>query len=248
MLTSAFDIITDAMRECGALGSVDTPDGNDSRDGVRKLNDILEDATLNRMMTPALLEQSLSWPAFAAFRAIGEVTPLPPNTYNLPRPMRIEQASYINPGSTSEIGIKVIQQDDFAKMRSKMELGTVRYLYYRPDMPQGTIFVLNIPVQTITLKIWYVRAFLLFENPQTQIQLLPGYRRWLKYTLAVEMAPQWTRREASATIQRMAKQSEANIKRQNIQALHLPQDPNFPSQLTQRAGKLSADVRLGDDL
>jgi hypothetical protein len=248
MLTSAFDIITDAMREIGALGSVDNPDGNDARDGVRKLNDILEDTTLNRMMTPAMLEQSLSWPAFASSRAIGEVTPLPPNTFGLPRPMRIEEASYINPGSTSEIKIKVIQQDEFAKMRSKQEQGTIRYLYYRPDFPQGTIFVLNTPVQAITLKIWYVRAFPLFDNPQTQLQLLPGYRRYLKYTLAVEMAPQWTRREASATIQRLAAQAEANIKRQNIQALHLPQDPNFPSRLTQRAGALSADVRLGDDL
>jgi hypothetical protein len=248
MLTSAFDIITDAMRECGALGAVDQPDGNDARDGVRKLNDILEDATLNRMMTPALLEQSLTWPAFASSRGIGEVTPLPPNTYNLPRPMRIEEASYINPGSTSEIKLKVLQQDEFIKIRDKENQGTPRYLYYRPDFPQGTIFLTNVPVQTITLKIWYVRAFALFANPQTQIQLLPGYRRWLKYTLAVEMSPQWTRREASPTLQRLAQKSMANIKHQNIQALHLPQDPNFPTQLTQRAGALSADVRLGDDL
>jgi hypothetical protein len=248
MLTSAFDIITDAMRECGALGAVAQPKGNDARDGVRKLNDIIEDATLNRMMTPALLEQSLSWPAFAQSRAIGEVTPLPPNTYGLPRPMRIEEASYINPGSTSEIKIKVIQQDEYTKIRDKLTQSAIRYLYYRPDFPQGTLFVQPIPVQTVTLKIWYVRALLLFENPQSEIQLLPGYRRFLKYTLAVEMAPQWTRREASATIQRMAAQAKANIKRQNIQALHLPQDPNFPSRLTQRAGALVADVRLGDDL
>ena len=232
------------MRLVRALGSVDQPSGNDARDGNRVLNNILEQISLERQMALTLREESVSWPAFAAFRGIGEVTPLPPGSYNLPRPLRIEKAAYVS--GTSDTPIEPIQQDQYADYRAKQTQGSPLWIYYRADVPQGTIFLLPIPVTSITLKIWYQQAFAVFETPQSQIDLAPGYRKYLTYQLGVEMAPQWTKRDASLTVQKIAVTSKADIKRMNVQRLHLPQDPNFPAALTQRFGGKGVDIRRGD--
>jgi hypothetical protein len=246
MLISANEILTDALRLIRAIGAVDIAQGNDAVDGVRILNDVIEQLSLERQMTRALRQEAVTWPAFAAFRGIGEVSPLPPGSFNIPRPLRIEKANYLS--GTSEIYLQVIQQDQFADYRSKDTNGPPRYLYYRPDMPQGTIFLLPIPVVTTTVNLFYMQVMATFAEGSSQLDLAPGLRKVLVYNCAVEMAPQWTGRAANQTVQAIAIKSKADYKRNNVQELHLPQDSNFPVTLNSYSRNRTFSIREGDQL
>jgi hypothetical protein len=210
------------MRLVGALGSGQTPDGDETGNALSILNGILDQWSTERQMISALSRVSNSWAGGLASKLIGLDSPQPPGSIAVTRPIRIEQASATI--GSSEYVMDSLDETGYARYDSKGSQGTPGQFYYRATAPMGEIFILPIPAQSIILNLWIWIPFGTFATPGSEMDLPPTYEKALKYALAVELCLEWTGREASATVIQGMIDAKANIKRINAPVIRIPQE------------------------
>lgn len=222
MAVKAIDVIKDAMRLVNALGAGQPVSGEDTANALRILNGILDQWSTERQMISALSRITNSWAGALQSKLIGIDTPQPPGSIAVTRPIRIEQAS-VTIGSTEYI-LQSLDEAGYAMYPLKTQQGTPNTFYYRATVPMGEIFLLPIPVTSVLLNLWFWVPFGTFALPASEMDLAPTYQKALKYCLAVEMAMEWTGREAPGSVYQIMIDTKASIKRINAPVIRIPQE------------------------
>ena len=144
------------------------------------------------------------------------------------RPMRIEQAKVLlypsvngttitlTPG-TLVLPLRDLTMSEFAGLRLR-ELPNQwpTGFYDSGSYPCRDISVWPVPTQQNAIELWLWDPLMVYNNLDAQLNLPPGYERYLRFKLAVEMAPEFGK-ELSQTIITSMQEAEANIKRINQQ-------------------------------
>lgn len=148
------------------------------------------------------------------------------------RPMRIEQIklilypviTYVNnePVITENqqtlfLPIEMLDDQEYASIRVRAlrnQWPTV--VYDNGNWPVRTLSFWPIPTQTNGVEIWMWDPLSLYENLDQELNLPQGYERYLRFKLAVEIAPEFGK-EVSPAVLKGLEEAEKNVKALNQQ-------------------------------
>lgn len=203
-MSTALDIITSAMRKAGILTKSESPSADEAQDGLEMLNDLLASNANDGLFVYARTLES-----FTLSSGVSDYTIGTGGTFNTTRPVFIASA-YVRTGEI-DYPLSIIQDTDYADIGLK-SIGSIPYwLNYTNGFPLGTIKLYPVPSAGWTL-------FLLTEKPMSEftlnqtVSLPPGWMRYLKNQLALEMAPEYGQPVPAETVE-IAGKAMAAIKR-----------------------------------
>ena len=205
-------LIDRSLRLIGVIASGDSPTSDETADCLTALNGMLESWRNNRLFVHAFTESTLTMTVGDASYTIG-----PSGDLDTTRPVKIESAFMRVSGV--DYPVSVVGKDRFDMIPDKtLTSDLLEMVRYNPTMPTGTLSVWPVPsvANVLHLTLWSPVAS--FSAATDAVSLPPGYERAITYNLAIEAAPEFGR-EPSNTVQRIAMESLANIKRINSRPL-----------------------------
>lgn len=206
-MTSAIDLITSSMRLAAILASGETPTADEAIDGLKSLNDILENWSTERLTMWQLDDQQFALVPGQAAYTIG-----PGGDFNTIRPIRVSP-SFTRINGT-DFPVQTWGMAEYNQVTVKSVGGIPERMVYLNDYPLGQIILYPVPAATSTLFLSCDRVLATPVTLSTVLSFPPGYEKALRYTLAVNLCPEYGI-EPSATVQRISASSKADIKRAN---------------------------------
>jgi hypothetical protein len=208
-MPTAFQIITRAMKICGALGQNETPTSSEAADGLTSLNDMLDSWNTDRTYIYTVDQNTVPVVNGQAVYTIG-----PSGDFNITRPVKIEGAFVRINGV--DFPIKEINDQDYNSIPVKTNGGIPMYYYYDAAFPVGTLYLYPVPTEgDLYVDIW--QQLTQFTDLYTDLSFPPGYNRALNYNLAQELAPEYPVDLPPQAVQ-IAAESLANIRNRNLPA------------------------------
>jgi hypothetical protein len=206
-MSSALDLIQSSMRLAGILASGETPTADEATDGLKSLNDILENWSLeNLTVWQADNEQFALTPGVATY-TIG-----PGGDFNATRPVRIGLSFTRLNGA--DFALEQWSLDEYNCVPVK-DIGGIpeRYVYLN-EYPLGQIILYPVPAAASTLFLNTDRVLAFPLTLATTLSFPPGYERALRYALAINLAPEYGVGIPPA-VAAIAAASKGDIKRAN---------------------------------
>lgn len=182
-MTTANDIIKSAFSIAGVLSKAESPTADETQDALDTLNDLFESLSNDSLFAYARTTES-----FTLTGGDGEYTIGTGGDFNTTRPIDIISA-YVRIGTT-DYGVGIIADEDYASIVSKNTSSIPYFLNYSATYPLGTIKLYPVPPAGYTL-------YLLSEKPISTVTLTqelvlsPGWNRFLKNQMALEIAAEY---------------------------------------------------------
>lgn len=207
-MTTALDIINSALRLLQVKSSDVVLTAEEANDALEALNVMLDGWSLESLLLTHITKESFTLVPGQASYTIG-----PGGNFNTVRPVSINQATLTVSGS--DYGVTCVSFDDYAAVRLKTLSTTfVEQLYYDKTYPLGNIYLYPVPSTASTLTLYCEKELSQFSSLTESINLPNGYKRALKYALAVEIAPEY-QVSAGDDVKRIALSSLAAVKLKN---------------------------------
>jgi len=161
--------------------------------------------------------------------------------FNRARPIFIDGAGYLVPGSSPpvEIGIPVLTDLQYQAQSIKEQTGPlIASIYYNNGNDGGlaTITVWQIPTQDLTLVLYIPAAIAQFDL-SASVKLTPGYERAITFNLCREIALALGR-PITPDLNMLAVDSLGDLKRANYQS----NDLGFDLGMVQQTGKYAYNI------
>jgi hypothetical protein len=184
-------VIQAALRRIAVLDPGVTVDTNDTTTGLEAFQDLISELASEDMMIPSIAIESFDLVADQASYTIGEDGTPDKSTR---RPEDIVGA-YIRDSSDYDYPVDIVGEADYRQYRDKSLSGRPDKLWYNPTVPNGTIYLWQVPDTVETL---YIQSYKPLTDPaqlSDELEddtLIPrNYHNYLKYALAVEIAPEY---------------------------------------------------------
>lgn len=212
-MSTAFDEIKGALRLIGQLAEGEDPSPATAQDALGAFNSMLDSWSIERLSVFGTQDQVFSWPATQATRSLG---PAPSNDFIGQRPVQLSPSSYFKDPSTGisyELGF--VNQEQYNGIALKTATSTFPQVMFVNTL-SNSIEMTIYPVPTRVLEFHLVSVIALTQIDALNDQLIvpPGYRRALKFNLALEIASEFGV-EARPTVKRIAAISKRSLKRIN---------------------------------
>lgn len=240
-MVTARVIVTTALDMIGIHPAEEPLTAYQEQQGLQGLNDLIASCSLEQFFLYYTPPQSLSWPVGKQVLTWGLGGDI-----SSPRPLQIGHYAEVEvPPAGYEWPVAVLAQEHYAAIPDKqMQSAPIQAVYYAPDLPLGQLYAWPVPSQPqeLTVYPWQVlRSWPAFDD---DVLLPPGYDRFLKPALAVELAPFYDK-VASETILAIRAEAKGAIKTVNVQVPTL-QVPPFADPWMQQGSPLDiyADVRF----
>ncbi len=212
-MTTARTLITQSLKDLGAIAVGETPTADEAQDGLETLNQMIASWQTESLVVYAKNQEIFSYPVTGQ----QSYTIGPTGDFVTARPIRIDAA--LNRDANDNDYWFYVARDftDYAQLITKAvsaQLQTV--LYYDPTYPNGTIYLWPTPNDSsYRLVLWTWTSVVELAGLDDVISLPPGYERALRSNLALELAPRYGR-EVSQMLAKTAMDSKAQIKRTNV--------------------------------
>jgi hypothetical protein len=207
MSTTAHDVIRGSMRLIGAVDPGEELTADEASDGLELLNEMLESWSTERLSVYQILQENFTLVAGTASYTIGSGA-----TFNTTRPLNI-LSGFIRYSSV-DYPLAILTREEYDRIALKTTSYLPESLYYQPSVANGTIYLYGVPDYAYTLYIDSTKQLQSFTALTTTIVLPPGYKRAIRYALALEIAPEYNRKVPDAVLA-IARESKAAIKRLN---------------------------------
>ena len=206
-MTTAIDLIQSSMRLATVLASGETATADEATDGLKALNDILENWSLeNLSVWQGNNEQYTLTPNVATY-TIG-----PGGDFNATRPVRIGM-SFVRVNG-ADFPVTSWGLDEYNAVAVKNIGGIPERFVYLNEYPLGQIILYPVPATVSTLFLNTDRVLAFPLTLATNLSFPPGYEKALRYTLAVNLAPEYGVMPSPAVVA-IATASKADLKRAN---------------------------------
>jgi hypothetical protein len=208
-MTTANQIIGQALGLLGVRSSADAVPGSDAVIALERLNTLLDGWRAQSLFAYATQTITGTLPASTATRTIGPAGQLVAS----PRPTRIESMFYTS-GST-DYEVKPFTAEEYDRIPDKTITGLgPDFYYFNPGLAAGTLSFYPLASENVTLTIRLWLQVTAFADLTTDYTLSPGYLRALVYSLAEECGPDFER-EAPPSVLRTAANARTLLKRVN---------------------------------
>lgn len=210
-MTTVRDLITDSLKELGAIGIGEVPTDDEIQDGLTVLNNLLDTWRTESLMVYGENQNVFNYVGGQSVYSIGIGGDL-----NMPRPEEIG-AAYNRDTNGNDYKIYVtndyqIYSDIVAK---NVSATIVSVLWYNSSVPLGQITLWPAPSDaSFRLVLWTWQIIQEFTSIDDVIVLPRGYKRAMTYNLAVELSGRYGRNPMPSTVNG-AVTSKAQLKRIN---------------------------------
>ena len=206
MAQTVDQIVLAALRLLNVKESGETLDASEATDGLQALNELIE-----QMNTQSLFQ--------LAKKQITQVITPNDGTYtfgtggdNSTRPLEIYTAYVIDSNVTYPV--RILMNEEYSLISFKTITASYPYnIYFRKEYPLSTIEMYPVPTSAATLYLETRAALSTYTDGSDSVDLAPGYIKYLKYQLAVDISPEY--KEASPIVIETARKAKELIKRQN---------------------------------
>jgi hypothetical protein len=215
--STALQIITDALYITNAVGVDQTLTAKETSDGLRILNDLIEDWNTQNLAVYASLAQSFVTVAGQANYTIGTG-----GNWNTTRPVRIDSPAYtfIAAGNeTVSVPMVAIPREQYDLIELKSMPGPYPEMFlYENTFPLGNVALWPVPNQVLNVRLRIDTQLTQAATAATSLSFPPGYVNAFKFNLATMLAPWFGKNMATMPdIVMKAREYLANIKRANLQ-------------------------------
>jgi len=217
-------LIADAMKLIGALAAGESPTADEAKDALARVNDILEAWSLDRLMVSDVVRQAFTLTSGQQKYLWGIL-----GDWGVERPTHIFGARLItlaDPTQPLEMPLRLYTDQEWREVSMKSLTGPQpEGMWFNSSYPQAECWFWPIPnVSTLQVAIYHPMPVHDAVTLDTVLVLPPGYKRALRYALAVELAPEFGR-QLSPTIYKIAAESKAAIRDMNDRPSELRCDP-----------------------
>jgi hypothetical protein len=206
-MTTAIQLITRSMRLSGVLGKGETPDNDESQDGLAALNSMLDSFSIERLNVYYIVSEALTMvPSQATYTM----------DLNTTRPTRIEDECFIRFASI-DTALTLIDSAAYASLIAKTISSNIP-MYLFVDMQNQLVRLNFYPVPSTTAAVAYIKSWKQLQQftTLTDVIALPqGYEEMLAFNLAVRWASVEFGQMIKPEVEKIAITSKANIKRIN---------------------------------
>lgn len=211
------DLITAALQRILVLEAGSVPNADDINVGLLRLNDLIDSWATERLTIYAITRSTWTIASGTADYTVGTGA-----TVNVSRPIRPEELTvkYRDTSLTNpiEIGLSNLTADAYAAIPIKTLTSVYpTCFYYNPTYGStgfGTLTLWMIPTSASLQGVIYGPTPVSQLGLNDTISLPPGYQRFLRENLALELCPDFNV-QPSPVMMQMAAESKANIKRAN---------------------------------
>lgn len=210
--STALQIIEDALGLTNSVGVDQTLTADETSDCLRKLNDVIENWSTQKLAVYGQADQTFNTVANQATYTIGVG-----GNWSTVRPVRINEPAYATVSGITFPYMSINQHDyDLIAYKAQPGGGTDDgqcYLYVN-EYPLGLITLWPVPNVVIPITWSIDRIITQVSTAATVLTFPPGYVDTFVNVLAVRLAPLFGK-QASQDVKDQAKQSFADIKRAN---------------------------------
>ena len=205
----AFDLIKAALRLINAIAPGETPTATEANDGLVSLNDLLETMSTESLSVYGQANQTFSTVSGQATYTIGAGA-----DWDTARPINIDDAFCSLNGI--DYPVKPWSQEDYnAIILKTQQQGIVERLLYVNDNPFGLVTLYPVPADVMPITLSMRRILDSIPDLSTVLIYPPGYLLYMRYALAILMAPDYGRTVAQE-IRDVHNVAKGNISRANI--------------------------------
>lgn len=215
---SALDIIKSALRLIGVLSSGANPTADEANDALMILNQMMDEWSLERLMTYSIQRQEFTLVASQRDYTLGSG-----GDFDVVRPSELENitlVSYSNAVQPLEIPLEQITEARWQDLQLKTLTGTMPIAVYQDKgFPFRTISFYPTPtVSYLKTAIYWWKALGLFPDLNSKFSFPPGYFKALRYNLAVDLWAEWSDSPApiDPLVTQQAISTKASIKTRNV--------------------------------
>lgn len=188
-MTTALDLITDALEIDGIYAPGETISSADSARGLTVLNDMIDSWSNDSLAVYARTEISKVLTIGDSQYTVGSGGDI-----NVTRPLRVLDgygAAYVVDSNSNRYPLEVVQQDRWNLIANIVTVNSdvPTTLFYDPQYPLGVINLYPVPSQAYTLYFDALLQLTTLVSLTTSISLPPGYERAIKRNLALELWP-----------------------------------------------------------
>jgi hypothetical protein len=215
------DVITASLQDLGLISASETPTADDSQLALDRVN-----AWIDGLATQGLTVYQSSRTTWTIVSGTSSYTVGPTGAVTCTRPIAPKDILNIGYEDTSLSPTQEfllpdpLTVDAYAALTPKSLTATYpQYFYYDPTFADtaslGTLIPWPIPTSSTLLGVIYTPTPVTEFSALTDTILLPpGYRRFYRTSLALELAPSFAV-QPSPTLQQLAHQAEIDVKRSN---------------------------------
>lgn len=222
-MTTALTLIEDALGLTNAVGVDQTLTGDEADDGLRALNDLLEDWSTQSLAVFGQANQTFNTVVGQFVYTIGTG-----GNWNTNRPVRINDPAYSVINNVSFPCLSMTQAEyNLISNKTQTQQYPDRYLYVNEN-PLGLVTLWPAPSSVTPITLSMDRVLTQIAAITTTLVFPPGYYKAFKYALALELAPLFGKKIADfPDVVGIAHTSLGNIKRANKKQRLMRCDPAF---------------------
>lgn len=185
-MATARDSIKRAMRLLGVYSIGEDPSDDEAQDGLTTLNAMLDEFANDKLVIYAPSLDSISWTAGLPSYTVG-----PSGAFITPRPVTALDSSYFEIAGVS-YPLTSITVDEYNSLAVKnLQSGFPKYIWINPTFPNAAVTLYPTPTTTGTLRLWSNKQIINIATLDTELELPPGYKNFIDYNLAEQMAPEY---------------------------------------------------------
>jgi hypothetical protein len=214
------DVITASLQDLGLVAAEETPTAADSALALSRVNDWIDGLATQELTVYTSARTTWTLVSGTTSYTVGTT-----GTITCSRPISpsdIQNIGYedtsVSPAQEYLLG-RPLTQDQYAALTPKSQTATYpQYYYYNPTFASslGTLIPWPVPTGSSLLGVIYTPTPVTEFSALTDTILLPpGYRRYYRTSLALELAPSFSVLP-SDTLQRIAEQAATEVKRSNL--------------------------------
>lgn len=185
-MTTARDLINDALKDAGAIGVGQTALAEDINDGLKRLNAMMAQWSRQRWLVYHLIDVAFQADDSLNY-SIGSGGDL-----NYPRPDRVEAAFFRQtvgvPGNQVDYPLTILNsREDYNRIALKAMDSFPACLFYDSGYPLGYIYIWPVPSNQYEIHLSLKATLQSFASLNDAINLPPEYEEALRVNLAVRL-------------------------------------------------------------
>lgn len=221
MVTSVHDICTDALQKIGAVAIEETPSAAELQGALTRLNEMIE-----AWNTESLAVYGVKTEVFSLVPSQATYTLGAGGDFNTDRPVHIKRVQ-IRDSANNDFSCHYTENyQEYADIVTKQTGSVLPQLCYDDsNFPLRNLTFWPIPSDgSYSAVLYNLRLLAGFTGLSDTVSVPPGYKRALKYNLAIELGPEYGKKATNDLIN-LATMSKADIKRANV-TIELLRSPN----------------------
>jgi hypothetical protein len=213
-VVTAQQMIYKSLRLLGVLTSGETPTAAEAQDSLYTLNSLIDSFSSNPEYYFYTADETISLTNGTGSYTIG-TDGVP--SLNTTRPIRVVGAFVRNTNNT-DFPLGLVTEQYWNNILDKTTPGVPEKLLYRPETPNGRIFLYPVPTANLTLHLRLEKMIAPFASLVSTQDLPPGYQRLLELSLAVDQSAEYGTRVTPETMAYL-RQSLIDLTTTNLQKL-----------------------------